>query len=71
MKKILNIEIDCGDKTCASKVGKFCKFVGHKKFGQISLCILFPDSKTDEIYTILEDEDGWIQRCQACLDIEK
>jgi hypothetical protein len=71
MKRILNIEIDCGEKTCASEPGKFCEYLSTKKFGSIYLCGIFIDPDNVEAYTVLEeDEHGWLQRCQKCLDSE-
>jgi hypothetical protein len=69
MKKTLKIDIECGEKTCASEPGKFCEFFGSMKFGQVPVCRLFP-SIDDNPYTILEDKDGWTQRCTRCLDSE-
>jgi len=64
----LKLSIDVGSTTCASEPGKFCPYFGSMKFGCISCCCLFPSR--DRAYTILYDKDGWVQRCQACLDAE-
>lgn len=58
----IQLEINCGDFTCASEPGKFCKCLGTSKFGQLSKCNLFDGN--------LEEEEGWLQRCQECLDSE-
>jgi hypothetical protein len=67
MKRTLEIEIECGDKTCASEPGKFCQFVGTKSFGKTYLCMLFP---SEDSYTILES-GGWLMRCEQCLKSER
>jgi hypothetical protein len=72
-KLILNIE--CGEKTCAKRPGEFCKYLGTRKFGSISVCMLFPTKfpqrKQNAATTELESENGWTMRCQECLDAEK
>ena len=71
--KVIAIKITSGDKTCANKPGDFCKYLGSIKFGSISVCMLFPNNnnnntlKGDTSYTILEEKDGWVQRCEDCL----
>lgn len=65
---------DVGEKTCASRPGKFCVYFGSRKFGQDPICMLFPNfsySGQTEHYTHLEEKDGWVQRCKACIDAEK
>lgn len=69
MRKKLAIDIECGETTCASKPGTFCRFRGSKKFGQLPCCMLFPDPTTMAAYTELEEIDGWIQRCANCLEM--
>lgn len=73
MKRELIVEIDCGDTTCASEPGKFCRFMGTSKFGSIFHCMLFRDLTVwrgpDEVR--LEEKDGWLQRCPQCLELEK
>lgn len=63
----LSIQIDCGETTCASEPGKFCKFLGSIKLGQVPVCLLFPSSS--DSYTVLED-NGFVQRCQTCLSAQ-
>lgn len=67
--KILAISAPCGEFTCASEPGKFCHNKGSIKYGQIGICRLFPS--TDEAYTVLEEKDGWLLRCDACLIAER
>lgn len=62
----LNILIECGEKTCASSPGKFCKYLWVRRFGTESVCSLFPSEP--DTCTVLDAEDGWTQRCQACLE---
>ena len=64
--KTVSIQIECGETTCASEPGKFCKFFGTMRFGTIPLCRLFPSD--NESFTTLKDEDGWIQRCPDCMN---
>lgn len=58
MKVKLEIEIECGKKTCAFQKGKFCKFFRHDMRGNCS-CHLF-----GELYA---DLTGWTQRHKECL----
>jgi len=64
-KAELRIYIRCGESTCASEPGKFCGYLGVRKFGREWVCMLFP---SDQPYTRLHDKDGWIQRCDACVE---
>jgi hypothetical protein len=52
-------EIDCGETTCASKPGEFCKYFRTKKFGQKPFCLRYDDMQ--------KDEGGWVQRLPACI----
>jgi hypothetical protein len=63
MKSIIIIEH--GEETCAVSPGKFCRFIGSRKFGTQPVCFLYPsdDSSTTDLY----DKDGWVQRCHACV----
>ena len=67
MKRTLELTIDCGDTTCASEPGKFCRFFGTRRMGTEFVCRLFPT--TEDSFTPLEDKDGWVQRCEACLEV--
>lgn len=65
MQAQARIEYECGAHTCASEPGKFCRFLGARRFGTIYLCTLYPSEKAS--YTVLEVEGGWLQRCNACI----
>jgi hypothetical protein len=57
------IEIEHGENTCAVKPGKFCIFLGAKRFGQEPWCVLF-DAR-------LFDKCGWVQRCSKCKAMDR
>lgn len=60
--KTITIKIDCGETTCASEPGVFCKQLGSRSFGQRPWCMLFDKE-------LFEDKpDGWLQRCNECLE---
>lgn len=69
MEKCLTVVINCGETTCYSKPGVHCQYLGSKRMGTIHVCMLFPDD--DDSNTVLEDKDGWLQRCASCLRAEK
>lgn len=69
MNRNLKITINCGETTCASEPGKFCRYMGTKYFGTQFICMLFPDGY--EFTFLFDDKNGWLQRCKACLDAEK
>ena len=58
MKKKICFEIECGEKTCASEPGKFCRFFNPSLNGKDS-CYLF-----GRVF----ESDGWIQRHPDCLE---
>ena len=66
---ILKINVNCGNTTCASESGVLCEFVSTRHFGTQFVCSLFPT--TDCLFTELKNVDGWLQRCQDCLDHEE
>lgn len=70
MKK-LNIEINCGEKTCAKEPGKFCPFVVARRFGTVSFCRIWYDEDSLGRPLPLEVKEGWLQRRPECLDAEK
>lgn len=74
MKRTLQIKINCGEKTCASVPGKFCRFCGSRRLGSMPVCMLFPAKnpgrKNVGGRTDLEMKDGWTQRCDDCLKAE-
>lgn len=55
------IEIKCGKRTCASKPGEFCQFIGSKKFGQQHVCMLFDCE--------LFGDSGWLMRDEQCMHL--
>lgn len=63
MKRNLTIEVDCGDSTCASYPGRFCPWLGKRKFNQVQVCMLF----NRDVYVAL----GWTRRCHACMESEQ
>ena len=65
MKKTVKIIISCGEKTCARKPGKFCKYLGTSGMAQTTICRLFPTKEFS--FTILKEKRGWTQRCKECL----
>jgi hypothetical protein len=71
---IIQFEIKCGEESCAREEGKFCRFLGSRKFGSVSVCLLFPSKnpgrKESGASTSLEEKNGWVLRCLACLDAE-
>ena len=68
MNKHLNIEINCGDKTCASSPGNFCRFYGTMRMGTTPICLLF--STDDSNVVPLKEDGGWLMRCEQCLNAE-
>jgi hypothetical protein len=64
----ISIRLHCGTHTCAKVAGEFCQFVGSRKMGTIPLCCLFPSPEA--AHTDLQERDGWLQRCAACIDAE-
>jgi len=68
MKQIIKIEIECGEHTCASEFGKFCRYLGSTNHGSTPLCFLLYDKthKRGQTYTVLTEIEGWTQRCPQC-----
>jgi hypothetical protein len=54
------ILIEHGEETCAVSPGKFCRFLGSKKFGTVPVCMLY-DKELFEV-------DGWVDRCHECME---
>lgn len=52
---------DCGDETCASVPGTFCRFFGTKSMGQRGHCLLYGEP-------LYIGANGWTRRCQRCLE---
>ncbi len=75
MKFTVKLEIECGETTCASEPGMFCKYVGAVKFGTVPVCMLFPFDRGGH-YTFLrevtdEPRKGWLKRCTACMEASR
>jgi hypothetical protein len=72
----LLINIECGNETCASKPGVFCKYLGTTKFGTNYVCVLFPNQNPGRkehggVTPLQEDKPGGsLLRCTACLNAE-
>lgn len=65
-KRKVIFEIECGEKTCASKPGAFCHYFGTQNFGQQPVCLLFRGEEGQILK--LKEKDGWVQRCDPCLE---
>jgi hypothetical protein len=63
MKKTIKIQISCGKTTCASKPGEFCRFLilDVRDYGT---CSIFKSK-------LLPNKEGWIGRCQECIQSTK
>lgn len=57
---IYTIEVECGETTCASEPGKFCRFVGSKHFGTQPICMLYNEPINDDLA-------GWLGRGEKCM----
>jgi hypothetical protein len=75
-RKTLQIQIECGETTCASSPGKFCPYVYTERMGSITFCKLFSDQGGGGPFgkhmygqhTSLKDENGWLQRHPKCIE---
>ena len=65
--RTLKIKLDCGQTTCASEPGKFCRFLTARADGSCPQCNLFGGWRLTDANG---DLTGWILRCQACLEAE-
>jgi hypothetical protein len=67
MEQVIQIEIDCGEKTCHSGDGKFCNFWATTDFNSTPVCLLFPGER--EPFTRLTPAASWreVARCGHCL----
>lgn len=75
MKQTLEVPISCGSRTCASRPGKFCRWIATQNFGSVYYCRLFSGASTNFGSTSLrfdslKEKDGWIQRHPKCLQLE-
>jgi hypothetical protein len=53
----ITFQIECGEKTCAVKKGKFCQYLNWTANNK-NRCFFF-----GEVY----DKDGWVQRHPTCI----
>jgi hypothetical protein len=60
MKFQIVTEINCGERTCATAPGKFCRFFSSRDWGTQPYCSFF---QVDLFHV-----DGWAQRCPECLE---
>jgi hypothetical protein len=60
----VTLSYECGETTCATEPGKFCRFLGAIHFGQVPVCMLFDNRE-------LQEKEGWTQRCEECLEAEQ
>lgn len=71
-KRILNIVIDCGEKTCASEPGMFCNRLLTTHFGTRWVCGAFLDAQCNNVELHADKNgEGWLQRCDQCLEAEE
>ncbi len=75
---ICSIKIECGEFTCASEPGRFCRFVRVSHFGKVYQCAAFADKNGDMIrlkegdgVSVLKGGVGWLMRCQECIEEAK
>ena len=62
--RLLATQVQCGDTTCASEPGHFCRFVWSMHFGQKFRCARFDKE-------LFEDHEcGWLQRLPECIGEE-
>ena len=54
------ITFECGETTCASEPGKFCRFLRLARIGTLPMCNLYE-------VELAEDDGYWLQRCPQCL----
>lgn len=64
--KTYTVNVNCGTQTCATEPGQFCDHLGVTNFGVRAVCKLFQTTCGQDV--VLKDKDGWLQRCQQCLD---
>ena len=68
MKIQIKLDIECGELTCASTPGMFCKYFYTQRFGTIDHCHLFSKMGVyGGLYEPLEVKDGWTLRHPDCL----
>lgn len=68
IKRTLHINIECGDKTCAWKPGKFCPHLFTARLGMSWVCEVFGFK---EVQAPKDNPEGWLQRLPECLAAEE
>jgi hypothetical protein len=63
-RRFIRLPIVCGDTTCASEPGVFCRNVWKNHLGTRWLCDSFGGAE------LHEGDDGWLQRLPECLAAE-
>jgi hypothetical protein len=66
MTRNITMSINCGEKTCASEPGEFCKYAISRVDGFNPTCRLFEKPLKDE-----GEPTGWLKRCKECMESEK
>lgn len=67
-ERCLVIVTNCGETTCASEPGKFCRHVRTSHCGTRWVCGLFWDEDGPKE---LPEKDGWLARLPECLAAEE
>jgi hypothetical protein len=69
----LRLPLNCGDKTCASEPGKFCKFMLTRHFGQDFYCQIFgPVDMRGRPESLPQSGPyGWTLRWPECIAAEE
>lgn len=73
--KVLRIQIECGEESCASEPGKFCRFLSTERYGTVYHCTIFSKTYDRGVYalgkssphTSMKEKDGWLQRHPECI----
>ena len=60
MKIILRIPVECGEKTCASTPGKFCKYMTYS---------IVDNGATCQLFGLLSIDNGWVMRAADCVSL--
>ena len=71
-KRILKLEINCGEKTCYSEPGKPCQLLMTRKFGTIYFCKIWYDiNERARPLPLEENAEGWLLRRPECIEAAK
>lgn len=65
VKRRLELVIESGDETCASKPGEFCRFVRTTHLGTRWVCSVFGNKELSETVP-----NGWLARLPECKSAE-